>query len=149
MCHDCLNRIIDLLDDMEDADWPGVDVSEEEVGIFVSPPYSFPTGGVTVPGWVSDGFVQIWNDFEGKMGMQKFLAAMEPRPGKLDQLCIENPFSELEIFPGKRVPVPEYKACLDFEELAAQAWVDPLRMVLLFVCVCMFISSIVVVLRQG
>jgi hypothetical protein len=142
MCHDCLNRIIDLLDDMEDADWPGVDVSEEQVGNFVPPPFGFPSGGMRVPEWVNEEFENLWGEFEKKMALDILLGKMRPVPGVMDQLCVANPINELGGF-----EIPEFQACINFDDLADLEWVPLLRAVFLFVCVCTLLTSTFSVLR--
>lgn len=113
------------------------------VAEFDQPAYSFPEGGVVVPQRIRDGFTDLREGFSQKLGLGTFGEMMRPVPGQMDMLCISNPIRN---FSG--IALPEWKACLDFNELAQQDWVSPLRTMLLFVCVCMFFSSVITVLRQ-
>jgi len=99
---------------------------------------------VEVPQRIIDGFNRMREEFDRKMGLETWAGMLQPQPGVMEEICIYNPIRN---FNGK--VLPEFRACLNFEELAQQAWVHPLRTVLLFMIICMFITSIVVVLRQG
>jgi len=107
------------------------------------PEYRF-EGLVEVPQRIIDGFNRLGEEFERKMGFKTWGDMMQPQPGVMDEICVFNPIRH---FNGQTLP--ELRACLNFEELSQQGWVSPLRMVLLFMIVCMFISSIVTVLRQA
>jgi hypothetical protein len=83
-----------------------------------------------------------WEVMTGLFNMKKFLSMMESRSGSMGKFCMENPVRELGSF-----SLPEWKVCLDFDELSQESWVKILRSFLLFTVVWNFISSCVVVLR--
>ena len=97
-----------------------------------------------MPEDIKTAFQEFMGGFVNRLGLQNLADAMCPIPGEMNQLCIENPFREFNGF-----QMPAMRACLDFDELAKQAWVQPLRMMLLFCCFWLFISSVVTVLRSG
>ena len=110
---------------------------------FEAPELEFPAGGVEVPQRIVDGFAALGERFIEKLGFDVFGEMMRPVPGRMNQLCIENPFREFNGF-----QLPAMRGCLDFDELAQQEWVPGLRRVLLFMIVMMFVISIIVTLRQ-
>lgn len=111
--------------------------------VFEPPPYEFPSGGVKVPEWVYQCFDDIRNNFVERLGLNSFLEKMHPNTDcKIGAICISNPFAD--IF---GLELPEWKACLDFDELAKQGWVKPMRMFLTFLISVLFVSAIFVVLR--
>jgi hypothetical protein len=90
-----------------------------------------------------DRFSSIREEFKRRLAMEKFGRMLQPVPGKMDMLCIENPFQN---FNGQTFPA--MRACLDFDELARQEWVSLFRTVLLFILIANFMRGIFVVLRQ-
>jgi len=67
--------------------------------------------------------------------MDTFSEMMKARPGNPDFLIyVENPIRN---FSG--IALPSFRAELDLNELARQSWVSMLRMMLLFIVVCIFL----------
>jgi hypothetical protein len=106
--------------------------------------YSFGEGGVVVPERFMEGLDRFMGGMADKFGMYTFLEKMRPVPGQFDQFCIENPFQD---FNG--ISFPSMRACVNFGELAQQVWVQPLRLLLLFMCICQFVISVFTVLWAG
>jgi len=99
---------------------------------------------VEIPKRIEEGFSRLWNEFSEKIGLEKFTAMMQIVPGDPNFLIyVENPIRE---FSG--ITLPQWRVDLDLAELAQERWVSPLRMMLLFIVVCMFISSVITVLRK-
>jgi hypothetical protein len=120
---------------------------------FIPPPYFFPEGGVEVPQDLKDGFFALRDGFLAKLGIDSFIGMLKPVPGKMDKLCFTIPFKQLaDCVEWGSVERPsgfeDKEVCIDFDELAQEGWVSPLRNALLFMVVCMFMSVVVVVLRQ-
>ena len=69
--------------------------------------------------------------------MEEIAHVFRPRPGKLEEFCIEVPIKE---FNGYKLP--EIKACIDFEELAQWEIMQWIRMALLFLVICSFIQAV-------
>ena len=120
-----------------------------EFGDFEEPDYEFPTGGIAIPEWVREqvreGYGNLYNQFSSKLGFDKIVDMMRIPSGSPDFLIyVENPIRN---FSG--IELPSFRKELDLNELARQSWVPMLRMMLLFIVVFMFISSVITVLRQA
>jgi len=115
----------------------------------VGPEYEFPSGGIVIPEWVREqvreGYGDLYDQFSSKLGFDKIVDMMRITPSDPSFLIyVENPIRD---FGGMQLP--QWRAELDFGKLSQESWVPMLRMMILFIIVCMFISSIVTVLRQA
>jgi hypothetical protein len=99
---------------------------------------------VFIPDGIKERFLEMWDMMFGNFGGGFIMNKMEYRKSRIEVLCIENPIKEF-----CEIKLPDYKACFDLEELAKSEWVFFFRNMLLFIVVCQFISSCVVVLRQS
>jgi hypothetical protein len=98
---------------------------------------------VEIPESIKQQYTELWNEFQNRLGADAIKNHLKVTSGSFDKFCIENPITE---FNGYKLP--EFKGCLDFDELAEESYMKLIRTVLLFMVVMMFISSVFVVLRQ-
>jgi len=101
---------------------------------------------VEIPQRIIDGMNRLREKFVSKLGFETFADKFQDpgEPSDTWEICVFNPIRN---FNG--VELPEMRACLNLGELSREAWVLPLRIVLLFVITTLFFSAMVVVFRQA
>ena len=122
--------------DFEFPDFP-------ELPGFERPELDFELPEVKIPQRVTDAFNELGERFTNMLGLPDGFMQFQGRsPDFL--IYVENPIRKLG-----DINLPSFRAELRLDELAQQSWVSMLRDMLLFIVVCLFLSSIVTVLRQA
>ena len=112
---------------------------------FEGPEFEFPEGGILIPERITEGFSRLTEGFRSKLGIDVLSDILKPRSSDPSFLIyVENPLRD---FGG--IQLPRWRAELDLEKLSQESWVSMLRKMLLFIIVCMFISSFITILRKG
>jgi hypothetical protein len=98
---------------------------------------------VVIPERIKQQYGALFDKLQEKLGVNKLKELIKLSGGSLGKFCIENPIKELNGY-----KLPDFKECINFDELAEEEYMKLLRAVLLFMVVMLFVSSIFVVLRQ-
>jgi hypothetical protein len=137
--------LVDILGALAVSKWESMEgVEGDGMPFFSGRDYSFGEGGVVVPERFTEGLDRFMEGMQNKLGGDSLVSMMRPVPGQLDRICIENPIRN---FNG--ISLPSMRACLDFDELAQQWWVMPLRLFLLFIIVCLLGSSVYTIMWRS
>jgi hypothetical protein len=96
-----------------------------------------------IPEKISKKVKDLYDDFGNRIGYTCFKDKLQEQNNELGEFCLENPFKELG-----GVELPDWKACVNWDELKDSSWASTLRLLLLCGVVIGFVVSVIIVLRQ-